>query len=248
MVLKWDSSIFIVRLSCICKNPSKYFVMIIAQKLFTIIGEQTGRMIDMLKKVKKAVLASVVAASLIVPVGAMAAESYTVSSGDTLWKIALKTETGVQELIDVNPQLANPNQIYPGQKINVPVKEQESVEQEVIKLVNAERAKAGLSALQDDWELSRVAKYKSQDMHDKKYFDHTSPTYGTPFTMMKNFGISYRSAGENIAKGQRSAQEVVTAWMNSDGHRANILNKNYTHIGIGYVADGNYWTQMFIQK
>jgi len=222
--------------------------MIIALKLFTIIVEQTGRMIDMLKKIKNAALASVIAASLLVPVGAMAAESYTVSSGDTLWKIALKTETGVQELIDANPQLANPNQINPGQKINVPVKEQASVEQEVVKLVNAERAKAGLAALQEDWELSRVANYKSQDMHDKKYFDHTSPTYGTPFTMMKNFGISYQSAGENIAMGQRSAQEVVTAWMNSDGHRANILNKNYTHIGIGYVADGNYWTQMFIQK
>lgn len=222
--------------------------MNIALKLFTIIVEQTGRMIDMLKKIKNAALASVIAASLLVPVGAMAAESYTVSSGDTLWKIALKTETGVQELIDANPQLANPNQINPGQKINVPVKEQASVEQEVVKLVNAERAKAGLTALQEDWELSRVANYKSQDMHDKKYFDHTSPTYGTPFTMMKNFGISYQSAGENIAMGQRSAQEVVTAWMNSDGHRANILNKNYTHIGIGYVADGNYWTQMFIQK
>jgi len=222
--------------------------MNIAPKLFTIIVEQTGRMIDMLKKIKNAALASVIAASLLVPVGAMAAESYTVSSGDTLWKIALKTETGVQELIDANPQLANPNQINPGQKINVPVKEQASVEQEVVKLVNAERAKAGLAALQEDWELSRVANYKSQDMHDKKYFDHTSPTYGTPFTMMKNFGISYQSAGENIAMGQRSAQEVVTAWMNSDGHRANILNKNYTHIGIGYVADGNYWTQMFIQK
>lgn len=222
--------------------------MIIALKLFTILEEQTGRMIDMFKKIKKAALASVIAASLLLPVGAMAAESYTVSSGDTLWKIALKTETGVQELIDANPQLANPNQIYPGQKIMVPVKEQASVEQEVVKRVNAERAKAGLSALQDDWELSRVAKYKSQDMHDKNYFDHTSPTYGTPFTMMKNFGISYQSAGENIAKGQRSAQEVVTAWMNSEGHRANILSKNYTHIGIGYVADGNYWTQMFIQK
>ena len=164
--------------------------MIIALKLFTILEEQTGRMIDMLKKIKKAALASVIAASLLLPVGAMAAESYTVSSGDTLWKIALKTETGVQELIDANPQLANPNQIYPGQKIMVPVKEQASVEQEVVKRVNAERAKAGLSALQDDWELSRVAKYKSQDMHDKNYFDHTSPTYGTPFTMMKNFGIS----------------------------------------------------------
>ncbi|WP_016995450.1 CAP domain-containing protein [Lysinibacillus boronitolerans] len=182
------------------------------------------------------------------PVAAMAAESYTVTSGDSLWKIALKTETGVQELIDANPQLANPNQISPGQKINVPVKEQATVEQEVVKLVNAERAKAGLAALQEDWELSRVAKYKSQDMHDKNYFDHTSPTYGTPFTMMKNFGITYKSAGENIAQGQRSAQEVVTAWMNSEGHRANILNKSYTHIGVGYVQDGNYWTQMFIQK
>ena len=89
---------------------------------------------------------------------------------------------------------------------------------------------------------------KSQDMHDKNYFSHTSPTYGSPFEMMKQFGIQYRTAGENIAKGQRSAQEVVNAWMNSAGHRANILNKNFTHIGVGYVADGNYWTQMFIGK
>jgi len=222
--------------------------MIMAQKLFTIMVEQLGRVINMFKKIKRVALASVVATSLLVPVAAMAAESYTVTSGDTLWKIALKTETGVQELIDANPQLANPNQISPGQKINVPVKEQATVEQEVVKLVNAERAKAGLPALQEDWELSRVAKYKSQDMQDKNYFDHTSPTYGTPFTMMKNFGITYKSAGENIAKGQRSAQEVVTAWMNSEGHRANILKKSYTHIGVGYVQEGNYWTQMFIQK
>lgn len=180
--------------------------MIMAQKLFTIMVEQLGRVINMFKKLKKAALASVVATLLLVPVAAMAAESYTVTSGDTLWKIALKTETGVQELIDANPQLANPNQISPGQKINVPVKEQATVEQEVVKLVNAERAKADLPALQEDWELSRVAKYKSQDMQDKNYFDHTSPTYGTPFTMMKNFGITYKSAGENIAKGQRSAQ------------------------------------------
>lgn len=222
--------------------------MIIALKLFTIVVEQRGRMINMLNKIKKAALSSVIAASLLVPVGAMAAESYTVASGDTLWKIALKTGTGVQELIDANPQLTNPNQISAGQKITVPVKEQASVEQEVVKLVNAERAKAGLAALHEDLELSKVAKSKSQDMHDKNYFDHTSPTYGSPFTMMKNFGITYKSAGENISKGQRSAQEVVTAWMNSEGHRANILNKSYTHIGIGYVQDGNYWTQMFIQK
>ncbi|MGE7694316.1 SafA/ExsA family spore coat assembly protein [Lysinibacillus sp. NPDC094177] len=202
----------------------------------------------MFNKVKKAVLASVLSASLLIPVAAMAADSYTVVSGDSLWKIAVKTQTGTQELIDANPQLANPNQISPGQKINIPTKEQAGIEQEVVKLVNAERAKAGLPALKEDWELSRVAKYKSQDMHDKKYFDHTSPTYGTPFTMMKNFGITYKSAGENIAMGQRSAEEVVKAWMNSEGHRANILNKNYTYIGVGYVKDGNYWTQMFIQK
>jgi len=202
----------------------------------------------MFKKVKKVAMASVLSVSLLVPISAMAADSYTVVAGDSLWKIAVKTQTGVQELIDANPQLANPDQINIGQKINIPANEQASVEQEVVKLVNSERAKAGLPALKEDWELSRVAKYKSQDMHDKNYFDHTSPTYGTPFTMMKNFGIMYKSAGENIAKGQQSATEVVNAWMNSAGHRANILNKNYTHIGIGFVKDGNYWSQMFIQK
>ncbi len=202
----------------------------------------------MFKKVKKVAMASVLSVSLLVPISAMAADSYTVVAGDSLWKIAVNTQTGVQELIDANPQLANPDQINIGQKINIPTNEQASVEQEVVKLVNAERAKAGLPALKEDWELSRVAKYKSQDMHDKNYFDHISPTYGTPFTMMKNFGITYKSAGENIAKGQKSATEVVNAWMNSEGHRANILNKNYTHIGVGFVQDGNYWSQMFIQK
>ncbi|UDK96305.1 LysM peptidoglycan-binding domain-containing protein [Lysinibacillus sphaericus] len=202
----------------------------------------------MFRKVKKVAMASVLSISLLVPISAMAADSYTVVAGDSLWKIAVKTQTGVQELIDANPQLANPDQINIGQKINIPTNEQASVEQEVVKLVNAERAKAGLPALKEDWELSRVAKYKSQDMHDKNYFDHTSPTYGSPFAMMKKFGITYKAAGENIAKGQKSASEVVNAWMNSEGHRANILNKSYTHIGVGFVKDGNYWSQMFIQK
>ena len=119
-------------------------------------------------------------------------------------------------------------------------------EAEVIRLVNVERAKQGLKALTANWELSRVARYKSQDMVDNKYFAHNSPTYGTPFQMIKNFGISFRTAGENIAYGQRTPQAVVNAWMNSSGHRANILNASYTQIGVGYVAKGNYWTQMFI--
>jgi len=121
-------------------------------------------------------------------------------------------------------------------------------EQEVLTLTNAERAKQGLPALTLDEELSKVARIKSQDMKDNNYFSHTSPTYGSPFEMMKQFGISYSSAAENIAQGQTTPEEVVKAWMNSQGHRENILNANYTHIGIGYVEDGNYWTQMFIGK
>lgn len=121
-------------------------------------------------------------------------------------------------------------------------------EQEVVKLTNAEREKQGLAALKIDTELSKVARIKSQDMKDKNYFDHNSPTYGSPFDMMKQFGISYKTAGENIAQGQQTPEEVVQAWMNSQGHRENIMNSSFTHIGVGYVESGNYWTQQFIGK
>lgn len=121
-------------------------------------------------------------------------------------------------------------------------------ETEVLNLVNIERQKAGLSSLKMDEALRNVARKKSEDMRIKGYFSHTSPTYGSPFDMMKQFGISYTMAGENIAMGQRTPQEVVTAWMNSSGHRANILKSGYTHIGVGYDVNGNYWTQMFIKK
>lgn len=121
-------------------------------------------------------------------------------------------------------------------------------EQKVLELTNQERAKYGVPALKLDVELSKVARAKSADMKAKGYFDHNSPTYGSPFDMMKQFGITYKSAGENIAMGQRTPEEVVNAWMNSEGHRKNILNASYTNLGVGYVADGNYWTQMFIGK
>lgn len=121
-------------------------------------------------------------------------------------------------------------------------------EQEVLTLTNVEREKNGLAPLQLDVKLSEVAREKSNDMAKNGYFDHQSPTYGSPFDMMKQFGITYRTAGENIAMGQRTPAEVVDAWMNSEGHRANILNKDYTHIGIGYIENGNYWTQQFIGK
>ena len=124
-------------------------------------------------------------------------------------------------------------------------------QKEVVRLVNVERQKQGLGKLSLNAKLSNVATLKSQDMINKNYFDHTSPTYGSPFDMMKQFNISYKTAGENIAKGQKTPAEVVKAWMNSQGHRENILNKNYTEIGIGVAKDANgtlYWTQMFIGR
>lgn len=205
-------------------------------------------MFFMINKISKIAIISILSLALLFPATTMAADSYTVEPGDTLWKIALKTTTGVSELIEANPQLSNPNLIYPGQKINIVINEEYNQEQEVIRLVNKERAEVGLPALKYDWELARVAKYKSRDMNNVGYFSHNSPTYGSPFTMMKDFGISYKSAGENIARGQASAEEVVNAWMNSPGHRENILNEDFTHIGVGYVDDGRHWTQMFIKK
>lgn len=121
-------------------------------------------------------------------------------------------------------------------------------EKQVIDLTNAQRKKNGLPALKADTALSKVAKTKSNDMQQKNYFSHTSPTYGSPFDMMRDFGVSYKTAGENIAKGQASPEAVVNSWMNSEGHRKNILSPNFTHIGVGHQASGNYWTQMFIGK
>ncbi len=121
-----------------------------------------------------------------------------------------------------------------------------SFETRVASLVNEQRAANGLAPLTLSTELSNVARTKSQDMHDNNYFSHTSPTYGSPFDMMNAFGISYRTAGENIAMGYDTPEAVVSAWMNSAGHRANILNGSYTQLGVGYVADGSYWTQEFI--
>ena len=183
-------------------------------------------------------------------VSASAATAHTVVAGDSMWKIAVKYQVGLSEIKAANPQIANPDLIYPGQVLAIPTNDETvtSYEKEVVRLVNEERAARGLKALTYNWELCRVARYKSQDMKDNGYFSHTSPVYGSPFQMMKNFGIAYRSAGENIARGQKSPRAVVDAWMNSSGHRANILNPSFTEIGVGYVADGSYWTQMFIGR
>ena len=125
-----------------------------------------------------------------------------------------------------------------------------SDEQEVFNLINQQRINNGLSALKIDAELQRVARIKAKDMVDSNYFSHTSPTYGSPFDMMKSFKISYKTAGENIA-GNSSNSSAVTAWMNSPGHKANILNGNFNYTGIGVVSGSKYgkiYVQMFIGK
>ncbi|WP_173918382.1 CAP domain-containing protein [Halobacillus sp. Marseille-Q1614] len=123
-------------------------------------------------------------------------------------------------------------------------------EKEVVELVNEERAKEGLKPLKMYERLSDLARLKSEDMAERNYFDHTSPTYGSPFEMMDQYEFKYWSAGENIAAGQRSPEQVMEGWMNSPGHRENIMKKEFTHIGVGYVEGsgsyGTYWTQMFM--
>lgn len=113
----------------------------------------------------------------------------------------------------------------------------------VVELVNAERAKAGLSALTLDLTASQAAQVRAAEIRSS--FSHTRPNGKNCFTALAEAGVEYRAAGENIAAGQRTPEEVVTAWMNSEGHRKNILGSQFTAIGVGYL-EGGYWTQFFI--
>jgi len=125
-----------------------------------------------------------------------------------------------------------------------------SDEWEVFNLINQQRSQNGLSPLKIDYEVQRVARIKAQDMVNNNYFSHTSPTYGSPFNMLNNFKVSYRTAGENIA-GNSSNSAAVTAWMNSSGHKANILNSSFNYTGIGVINGSKYgkiYVQMFIGK
>lgn len=194
-----------------------------------------------------------------------------ISQGEWLPNIRNRRDTTQQPITDQYPP-ANENRTQqPGEKTTQPTdknaqreekagtpappdrnKAQETriseFAQRVIDLTNEHRRANGLKPLTHDPELSRVAQQKSVDMHQNNYFSHTSPTYGSPFDMMRDFGIEYKTAGENIAQGQRTPEAVVEAWMNSAGHRANILNPNFTHIGVGVEQEEYHWTQMFIGK
>lgn len=146
-----------------------------------------------------------------------------------------------QEEANRQPEQGDQAQPAPAQGIS-------DIEQRVIELTNIERRNNGLADLQVDTSLSHVAREKSNDMQANNYFSHTSPTYGSPFDMIRDFGVSYNAAAENIAMGQQTSEQVVQAWMDSPGHRQNILNGTYTHIGVGYNENGHYWTQMFISR
>ena len=116
---------------------------------------------------------------------------------------------------------------------------------QVAALVNAERAKYGLSALTVDTKVQQAALVRAKETAQS--FSHTRPNGSSFSTALTEACVSYRTAGENIAYGQTTPQQVMNAWMNSSGHRANILNANYTTIGVGYtVINGTaYWAQLF---
>jgi len=182
---------------------------------------------------------------------AIAPTSYKVVSGDSLWKIAVKFEVGLAELIKANPQIKNPSLIYPGQIINIPeAAPLKAIEDEIFRLVNLQRSYNGLGPLTYNWQVARVARIKSQDMINNRYFSHYSPVYGSPFKMLEDYGLKFSAAAENIAYGQKTAQAVMNAWMNSPGHRANILSTTVTQLGVGCAKAANgtlYFTQLFIK-
>ncbi|MDY0404612.1 CAP domain-containing protein [Virgibacillus sp. 179-BFC.A HS] len=124
----------------------------------------------------------------------------------------------------------------------------DAFENKVVALTNKERKKYDLKPLRMDKDLNQVARIKSEDMRQRHYFDHTSPTYGSLAQFYDSLLVRGYTYGENIAKGYVSPEDVVQAWMNSPGHRENILNRNYTHIGVGYVEKGHYWTEEFVQR
>lgn len=118
--------------------------------------------------------------------------------------------------------------------------------QQVVDLVNAERAKAGLAPLTIDANVEKAANVRANEIQTS--FDHVRPNGGSFSTALKEQSVNFQGAGENIAWGQKTPEEVMNAWMNSAGHRANILNKNFTHIGVGNLqnsAGTQYWVQLF---
>ena len=121
-----------------------------------------------------------------------------------------------------------------------------SAASQILTSVNTYRSQNHLAPVVLSSALSSGAQKKADDLHDANYFSHVSPTYGSAFDMMRQQGIRYSYAGENIAKGYASSSAVMGGWMNSPSHKANILSPHFTTLGVGYVKNGGYWVQWFI--
>jgi uncharacterized protein YkwD len=184
---------------------------------------------------------------------AKAMTEYRVHEGDTMWEISLRNAISLDKLLLDNPQLGNPNLIYPGDIIYLPIERGNSVleKETLLQIINAERKKAGLRPFLLDKELTEIAQKKSMDMKEKQYVAHKSPTYGNPTEMIRSFQIPVRSVRENIGAGEESASAIFNTWMNSQPNRENLLQKTATHIGIGYAEGGlhgHYWALLIIEK
>lgn len=216
-----------------------------------------------MNRYKKLVVTGALGLSVLIGANAAfaATGTHTVAGNDTMWLISKKYGVSLSSLIKANPQVANPNVIWSGMKLNIPgstgtnvaakppvtpAPTQSTFASQVVNIVNQERTKAGLKPLTSNSALTAMALDKAKDMYNNGYFDHTSPTYGSPFNMMSSYGIRYSYAGENIAKGQQTPEAVMTAWMNSAGHRQNILSPNFTQIGVAYY--NGEWVQEFISN
>lgn len=170
---------------------------------------------------------------------AEAATNYNFSNFPSFYSLYGQQYYPIQQTRPTTTPVSNPSQTPVSTPATVSTSGLTAEEQQLVNLVNQERTKASLQPLAVDSRLVTVARMKSQDMIKNNYFSHQSPTYGSPFDMMKSQGISYHYAGENIA-GNQSVQAAHTALMNSSGHRANILNSNYKNIGVGIVHGGPY--------
>ncbi|MNS30155.1 Cysteine-rich secretory protein family protein [compost metagenome] len=214
---------------------------------------------------KNSLITGALALSMVVGTGAASASANTTTENYKVWTYSTNQnfswENFLQQFRDLNQQgtakvqAGTSNQTGSNTKTNTKTAQtntnttqasnsQSAYADQVVSLVNQERAKVGAKPLAADKALAAMALDKAKDMYSKGYFDHTSPTYGSPFDMMNSYGIHYTYAGENIAKGQKNPAEVMTAWMNSPGHKQNILSPNYTKIGVAYY--NGEWVQEFI--
>lgn len=143
--------------------------------------------------------------------------------------------------------VSNVEVVEPTSAVDINITENEG---ELLSLINNERIKNGLSELIIDEEIQNLARLKAQDLVNNNYFSHTSPTYGTPFEMLKSYSISYKTASENIA-GNTSIEGAISSWMNSDSHKSNILSNDYNYTGIAIVdsiAYGKIIVQFFVGR